>query len=136
MYSNAPYAELTLNGASLPGGEPQAIPAFGWATFNVAHAPGTLTARALGSISGPVLANATRSTWEAPAGIILSIDAPSVATGTGRAVYLDGADVALVRATVVDASGARVTNSTLNITFSVTSGPGIVVGVGNGDPGT
>ena len=35
----------------------------------------------------------------------LGIDAPSVATGTGTALLLDGQDAALVRAAVVDAEG-------------------------------
>jgi hypothetical protein len=43
--------------------------------------------------------------WGAPAAIVLSLDAPSLATGTGSAVYLDGEDVAAVRATVVDTNG-------------------------------
>ena len=44
--------------------------------------------------------------WGSAAGIVLSLDAPSLATGTGSALYLDGEDAAAVRATVVDANGA------------------------------
>jgi hypothetical protein len=44
--------------------------------------------------------------WGAPVGIALTIDAPSLATGTGSALYLDGEDAAAIRATIVDAAGA------------------------------
>ena len=43
-------------------------------------------------------------------------------------------DVALLRATIVDADGNTVLDSTANVTFTVSSGPGFVGGVGNGDP--
>jgi hypothetical protein len=69
-----------------------------------------------------------------PAKIVLSIDAPSVATGTDSKVLLDGHDVAIVRATIVDAQGNPALNANHNITFTVVSGPGRVLGVGNGDP--
>lgn len=52
-----------------------------------------------------VIATHTRSSWGRATALVLSMDAPSQATGTGTALYLDGADVALVRASVVDASG-------------------------------
>ncbi len=34
--------------------------------------------------------------------LVVSIDAPSAVTGTGSAVFLDGHDAALIRATIVD----------------------------------
>ncbi len=43
-------------------------------------------------------------------------------------------DVALLRATVVDAAGVLCSSCTNNVTFTVTSGPGLVWGTGNGDP--
>ena len=81
-----------------------------------------------------MLATHDAKSWGAPAAIKLSMDVPSIATGTGSAVYADGMDVALLRATVVDASGNAVFDATDNITFKVTKGPGFVAGVGNGDP--
>ena len=57
-----------------------------------------------------------------PVAIKLTLDVPSIRTGTGSSVYLAGADVALVRATVVDAAGNVVHNSTANITFAVVDG--------------
>ena len=43
-------------------------------------------------------------------------------------------DVALLRATIIDADGNPVLDATDNVTFTVKSGPGYVAGVGNGDP--
>ena len=65
--------------------------------------------------------------------IILSLDVPSAATGTGTALLLDGHDAALARASVVDAKGNVVQSADHLITFAVTSGPGVLAGVHNGD---
>ena len=70
----------------------------------------------------------------APTKLVLSLDAPSVITGTGRALLLDGQDAGLVRATIVDAGGQLVADATHNVTFAVVSGPGRIVGAHNGDP--
>jgi len=65
----------------------------------------------------------------------LSLDVPSVTTGTGSALLLDGEDTAMVRATVKDlATGAMVSGQDVNITFEIASGPGRMAGVGNGNP--
>lgn len=133
VYSNAAAVTLLVNGAPASG-SPAAMPAYGAVNFaSVPYAPGNLTAVALDA-SGNVLGTHTRMSWGAPAAILLTLDAPNAASGTGQAVYLDGEDVALVRATVVDANGVVCADATSNITFAVTSGPGMVVGVGNGDP--
>eukprot|EP01065_Artemidia_motanka_P007129 TRINITY_DN1351_c0_g2_i2.p1 TRINITY_DN1351_c0_g2~~TRINITY_DN1351_c0_g2_i2.p1 ORF type:complete len:1015 (+),score=324.33 TRINITY_DN1351_c0_g2_i2:64-3045(+) len=73
---------------------------------------------------------------ESAAGIQLGIDMPSVASGTGSSLYLDGKDVALVRASLVDGSGVLLPadEQKINITFQVASGPGRIAGIGNGDP--
>ncbi|KAJ9439074.1 hypothetical protein DIPPA_51424 [Diplonema papillatum] len=57
----------------------------------------------------------------------LVVDVPSETTGTGQKLYLDGKDMALLRAQVVDAHG--VVNSTIagTVRFSV-SGPARLVG--------
>lgn len=134
VLTNAPLAQLLVNGA--PWGAPQPVPFFlATATFhNVSFAPGALTARALAADGATVLASHTTNSWGAPAALRLSLDVPSLATGTGSAVFVDGADVALLRAAVLDAAGHVVLDSTLNISFAVTAGPGFVAGVGNGDP--
>ena len=127
VYSNAPFVRLSVNGVTVDG--PTAMPLFSRVYFNtVTYVAGNVTVEALGSATGPVLASHTRFSWGAPAAIVLSLDAPSVTTGTGSAVYLDGTDVALLRATVVDAAGVHVSDSSVNITFTVSSGPGLVLG--------
>ena len=68
--------------------------------------------------------------------VVLTVDAPSPTTGTGTALLLDGHDVALLRATIVDANGTTVFGSTANVTFEVVSGPGRVIGSHNGDDQT
>lgn len=105
----------------------------GYATFDVEYASGTITASAV-SASGVAVAKETKSSFGAAATLVLSLDAPSVATGTGSAVYLDGKDVALVRCTVVDGEGNAVHTASHNVTFAVASGPGLVWGTGSGNP--
>merc|ERR1712072_919464 len=62
------------------------------------------------------------------------MDAPSAQTGTGTALFLDGHDAALLRASVVDSEGRVMHLATDNVSFRVVSGPGFVQGTGNGDP--
>jgi hypothetical protein len=68
----------------------------------------------------------SRKTTGAVANIVLTIDMPSVATGTGSMVVADGEDAAMIRATLVDDNGLMVPLADNNITFSVVSGPGSV----------
>jgi len=66
--------------------------------------------------------------------IKMFLDVPSEGTGTGNKLLLDGRDVALIRAQISDKNGVLVSTNSLRITFRVVSGPGRVVGIGNGDP--
>ncbi len=143
VYSNAPFVRLSLNGAPVAGGSGnatvRAMPQFGYVRYSgLVYVAGKLVAEALGDAagaSGSALAVHTRASWGAPAALVLSLDAPSPATGTGGALFLDGGDAALVRATVVDAAGVTCQDASgLRVTFSVTGGPGAVWGTGNGDP--
>ena len=132
-----------------PGGGAVAVAPFSAATFKgVAFAPGNVTVECLAGAGGAdgsagagvpgdvgsVLLSHTKYSWGEPVAIKLALDAPSITTGTGSSVYLDGADVALIRATVVDAVGMVVHSSTANVTFTVAAGPARVLGCGNGDP--
>lgn len=99
---------------------------------NVTWKPGTLKAVAH-STNHTELASTVRRTSGKATRLTLNLDCPSKATGTGEALLLDGQDVALVRASVVDDSGQVVHMATNNITFSVLSGPGLLLGTGNGD---
>ena len=80
------------------------------------------------------VATAVRTTNGKATKLGLSIDAPSAATGTGSAVLLDGHDVALLRASILDDNGNVMVLASNNISFRVVSGPGAIQGAGNGDP--
>jgi hypothetical protein len=127
VYSSASTVELELNGASL--GVRSNAQWMGWMEWNISsssgssssshrrlppsepeaadvHAAATTTLRAVArNASGAIVATHSRVASSPTAAIVLSLDAPSPSTGTGHRVVLDGHDVALVRATVVDASG-------------------------------
>lgn len=133
-YSNSPNVELFLNGKS-QGQQPVSRMTSGIGTyteFEVPWTPGELKAIAR-STNGTTLAETRKRTNTEPTALLLSLDCPSVATGTGQALYLDGQDVALLRATIVDSMGQTVHLSTHNITFTIKSGPGRIVGTANGD---
>ena len=130
VFSDLPLIEVFVNNRSL--GE-VACDFLGYAQFtNVKYEPGNLTAVARASHLGENLATHTQLTAGAPHQLILTLDAPSVATGTGSALLLDGHDAALVRATVVDENGITV-DSNITIGFNVIKGPGRVIGVHNGN---
>ena len=67
--------------------------------------------------------------------LVLTVDVPSVTTGTGGALLLDGRDTAFVRCAIVDsgASGALVAGASDRVTWRVVSGPGRTSGVTNGN---
>lgn len=132
VYTNAPQARLVINGGAPSA--PVMVSPFGMATFNVPYTPGSVAAQALSADGATILALDSAESWGTPASIVLSLDAPSPLTGTGAALFLDGSDVALVRATVVDAAGRTCHDAVVDISFTVVSGPGLVVGVANGDP--
>ena len=130
-YTNAPMAELFVNGKSYGKVD---IAWIGYATWDkVTYEDGNLTVTGINH-AGAVVASHSMMTPGAPAKLTMALDAPSEATGTGTALVLDGHDTALVRVSLLDANGQVVLESGNNITFTVTSGPGKVIGVGNGDP--
>ena len=65
--------------------------------------------------------------------INLVLDCPSPVTGTGEKLFLDGQDMALVRAEVVDDEGQVVVLGRHNITFHILDGPGIIQGAASGN---
>lgn len=87
-------------------------------------------------MTNKTLATHTRLTVGKVTAIRLQLDAPSEITGTGAAMMADGQDVALIRATLVDARGLHVNSAADSVTFRVVSGGGRVVGTHNGDPTT
>lgn len=136
VFSDLPEIELFLDGKSI--GIAVCTPG-SFAGFDaVPYTRGNLTAVGRAKPGGSVLAHHTELPAGPPAAVELAIDVPSAATGTGSALLLDGHDAGLVRATVRDAQGRVVSCSgpaagAPVITFAVTSGPGRVVGVHNGD---
>eukprot|EP00040_Diaphanoeca_grandis_P027596 m.157324 g.157324 ORF g.157324 m.157324 type:complete len:1028 (+) comp31051_c0_seq1:83-3166(+) len=136
VYTNAPAVRILVNGKHIVEGAAVFVSTFGVAVFeDIPFSVGNITAQALSDAEGTtVLGSHTKHSWGNATSVVLSLDAPSVHTGTGSAVYLDGEDVALIRATIVDAAGVTVHSSSLNVTFQVHSGPARIAGVGNGDP--
>ena len=136
VYSSGASVDLYLDGTSL--GTMSNSHWMGWNEWNVssvASAAGKNLTAVARDTAGVMIATHSRIANVSPAErVVLSIDAPSPSTGTGQRIVLDGHDVALIRATIVDAHGTTVNTATHNVTFTVVSGPGRVLGVGNGDP--
>lgn len=137
VYSNTPYIELFVNDKSYGS---RTVTPMNYGTdgsyaewIDVPWEHGTLTA--IGHLSnGTVLTKTSRTTCDEAVTIQLSLDCPSPTTGTGHSLLLDGQDVALVRASIVDRTGQVVHMATNNITFTIIDGPGYIQGTGNGDP--
>ena len=78
-----------------------------WAEWTFPFTAGNLTAIGYSS-AGAVTARHTVETTSAATAVVISVDVPSAATGTGEALLLDGQDSGLPRATVVDSKGRTV----------------------------
>ena len=138
VYSSCPSVELFVNGESRGKQGVLRLPAVSasggqWAEWSFPFTPGNLTAVGYSS-AGTATARHTVETASAATAVVISVDVPSVASGTGEALVLDGQDTGLLRATVVDSKGRTVPSSAHNVTFTVVSGPGRIIAVGNGDP--
>lgn len=121
----APFVELFLNGASLGT---QGVAQLKYGSWGPSFAPkSNLTAQCRAADNKTVLASHTIVAPGAAAALRLSLDAPSQGKGTGSALLLDGQDVAMLRAEVLDAQGGLVTSGSANVTFEVTAGPGRVI---------
>jgi len=133
VFSDLPKVQLFLNGDALgPAGGLSNGPGL-YAGFEQVHyKPGNLTAVGY-TATGAVGASHMLLTSKAAAAVVLSLDVPSVATGTGTALLLDGHDAGMVRATIVDIDGNVVRSASHVVTFEVVSGPGSIIGVHNGD---
>lgn len=124
-FTSAAWAEAFLNGISL--GRVQ-VPRWGYADWGSANfTGGNLTAVAYDA-SGREVARDSVLPVGPPAALVLTLE-----DSQGLPYLADGADVALVRCAVVDASGTLVPGAAPLLTFSVL-GPGSVYGVGNGNP--
>ena len=131
VYTNAQMVDLAVNGKSLG---PQTVSWQGWAEWdNVIYSKGKIEATAMDS-NKKVVASQTVETSGPAAKVLAYVDSPNEDTGTGKALVLDGQDAGMVSAVVVDSGGHVVPSSFHNVTFSIVSGPGRIIGVGNGNP--
>ena len=119
-HSNCEEVELFLNKVSL-GRQP--MPRNGHLAWKVPYAPGELVAR--GFRDGKEIAVARVETTGEASSIGLSADRAAIAG--------DGRDTAVVTVDMRDAAGRRVPTANARVQFSI-SGPGRIIGVGNGDP--
>jgi len=119
-HSNLEKVELFLNGESLGVKE---VARYEHVAWKVSYKPGTLEAR--GYKGGQQVLVARRETTGGPAKIFLRPDRPQI--------LADGQDVSLVEVRVLDAGGRLMPVADNEIVFEL-SGPGKILGVGNGDP--
>ena len=117
--SNCETVELFLNGRTLGRKPMEANSHLEW---NVPYEPGVLEAR--GTRRGKEI-TAKVETTGAPASVLVLPDR--------TAIQADGEDVSVVNISVVDAKGRTVPTAADLIRFELT-GPGVIIGVGNGDP--
>lgn len=122
VYSNSEEVELFLNGKSL-GRKTMARGSH--LEWSVTYAPGTLTAR--GFTKGKEVVSESVSTAGTAQAIRLLSDR--------AAIKADGVDVSVVTVSLVDQAGRLSPRAGDLVNFEI-SGPGKIIGVGNGDPGS
>ena len=119
-FSNCEEVELFLNGESQGK---QAVANNSHARWKVKYAPGTVSAK--GFKGGQAVLEEKVETAGSPAALMLIPDRSEV--------NADGQDVSIVTVAVADAQG-RVFPLASNLVSLELSGPGRILGVGNGDP--
>jgi beta-galactosidase len=119
-YSNCDEVELFLNGQTLGR---KAMKRNSHLEWLVKYAPGTLLAR--GYNAGKEILNTKVETTGAPASIQLTPDRATIKA--------DREDVSVITVQVNDAQGRMIPTASNTITFGIT-GPGRIIGVGNGNP--
>ena len=120
VYTNAEEVELFLNDKSL--GTQKLHADASPITFQVPFAPGTL--KAVARIGSRVVAQNELRTAGKPARLLLTTEAPNLTPAWN--------DIAYATATLVDANGTVIPDSTTLIHFSI-SGPGKIIAVDNGN---
>jgi beta-galactosidase len=118
VHSNADEVELFLNGKSLGKKKMERNSHLEW---DVPYAPGKLEAK--GFFGDKEISDVVETTGK-PVGLVIDPDRALLAA--------DGKDLAWVAVKVTDSEGRVVPSAMNKIRFSVT-GPGKVIGVGNGD---
>ncbi len=120
VHTNVERVELFHNGRSLGAKDVAKDSHVAW---NVKYAPGEIEAR--GYRGGQVVLSEKRATTGAAAKLVMTADR--------HMLEADGEDVAMFAVEVQDAEGRVVPVTENEVTFRVT-GPGKLLGVGNGDP--
>jgi beta-galactosidase len=121
-YSNADEVELFLNDKTM-GRKPMTKNSH--VEWDVAYQPGTLLARAYRG--GREVASETVASSGVPAAVRLAANVTRIAA--------NGESVAVITVDATDAQGRSVPTAANEISFSL-RGPGRIIGVGNGDPGS
>jgi beta-galactosidase len=120
VHTNLDRVELFLNGRSLGAQEVKKNQHLAW---NVPWAAGAIEAR--GYKADKQVMTTRRETTGAAAKLVMTADR--------NEVNADGEDVAMFAVAVHDAQGREVPIADNEVTFQI-SGPGRLIGVGNGDP--
>jgi len=119
-HTNLDSIELLLNGTSL-GSKP--VKRNSHVEWKVAYAAGVLEAR--GTKNGRVVLTDKRETTGEASKLVLRPDRMNISA--------DGEDVSVIAVEVVDAKGRMAPIASNEVAFTL-SGPGRLIGVGNGDP--
>ena len=120
-YSNCKQVELFLNGQSLGR---QTMPKNSHLEWKVTYAPGTLSAKGYDT-NGSVIAETKVETTGEPFAVHLTPD--------HQTINADGEDISIITVSVTDSQGRVVPVASNKIHFAL-SGPGKIIGIGNGDP--
>ena len=119
-HSNLDEVELLVNGVSAGRKKVAHLSHVEW---KVKYQPGSIEAR--GIRDGKVVLTDKRETTGAPATIRLTADRSTI--------QADGEDLAILKVEALDSAGRPVPTADDLIQFRIT-GPGAIIGVGNGDP--
>ena len=122
IYTNAEEVELFLNGKSL--GTQKLHPDASPITYKVPYSQGEL--KAIARTSGTIVATDILRTAGKPARILFTADTPDVPLTAAWN------DIGYVTATLSDAAGTRIPDSTTVLHFA-TTGPGSILAVDNGN---
>jgi beta-galactosidase len=120
VYSNLDEVELLVNGVSAGT---KKVPHLSHVEWKVKYEPGAVEAR--GMKDGKVVLTEKRETTGAAATIRLTADRTTI--------QADGEDLAILKVEALDSAGRLVPTADALIQFKLT-GPGAIIGVGNGDP--
>jgi beta-galactosidase len=119
-YSNLDSIELFLNGKSVGS---KAVARNSHVNWTVKYEPGVIEVR--GTKNGQVVLTDRRETTGAPAKLVLRPNRGKIAA--------DGEDVSAITIEIQDSKGRVVPTVCNEVSFKLT-GPGKIIGVGNGDP--